>query len=148
LRKPVLGWGRWGRSRVYDETGRDISVTDGLWVITLGESGLLGLAGLMLMFTLPVWVLGWRARGLAREPRLLLAGGCVIVSLNLFNTIPNAPVLPPVNLLAGGLGTMAVAAARGARPASRRGRGGRGPDAEAEAPPWPRSIPMQTRSLP
>ena len=30
----LFGWGRWGRSRIYDEWGNDISVTDGRWIIT------------------------------------------------------------------------------------------------------------------
>ena len=37
--RPIFGWGRFGRSRVYDEYGKDISLTDGLWIITLGSSG-------------------------------------------------------------------------------------------------------------
>ena len=38
----LFGWGRWGRSRIYDEYGKDISLTDGRWVITLGQFGVLG----------------------------------------------------------------------------------------------------------
>ena len=30
LQRPIFGWGGWGRNRVYDESGRDIAVTDGL----------------------------------------------------------------------------------------------------------------------
>jgi hypothetical protein len=43
LRQPVFGWGGWGRSRVYDEMGRDISVTDGFWIIAFGQHGFVGL---------------------------------------------------------------------------------------------------------
>ncbi|MHC4067080.1 MAG: O-antigen ligase domain-containing protein, partial [Planctomycetota bacterium] len=42
LARPVFGWGRWGRARVYGEDGKDISATDGLWVIALGRTGLVG----------------------------------------------------------------------------------------------------------
>jgi hypothetical protein len=38
-----FGWGGYGRSRVYDETGKDISITDGLWIITYGTNGIFGL---------------------------------------------------------------------------------------------------------
>src|SRR5262249_33246564 len=39
----VFGWGRFGRSRVRDdETGKDLSLTDGRWIITLGSYGLVG----------------------------------------------------------------------------------------------------------
>lgn len=41
--QPFLGWGRWGRSRVYNDRGEDICLTDGLWVILLGQSGIVGL---------------------------------------------------------------------------------------------------------
>jgi hypothetical protein len=53
LQRPWLGWSRWGRSRVYDEDGRDISVTDGLWIIVLGVSGLTGLALFLSVLALP-----------------------------------------------------------------------------------------------
>src|SRR5205823_4753004 len=44
LEQPAFGWGGWGRSRVVDDTGRDLTVTDGLWVIALGDRGFFGLA--------------------------------------------------------------------------------------------------------
>ncbi len=31
--RPLFGWGGWGRNMVYDEKGRNASVTDGKWVI-------------------------------------------------------------------------------------------------------------------
>jgi O-antigen ligase len=38
--RPLLGWGRWGRNRIADpETGDDVSITDGLWILTMGEFG-------------------------------------------------------------------------------------------------------------
>ena len=37
-----FGWGRFGRSRIFDEWGSDVSVTDGRWTITLGQFGLFG----------------------------------------------------------------------------------------------------------
>jgi hypothetical protein len=52
LERPWLGWGRWGRSRIYDH-GRDISVTDGLWIITLGVAGSIGLVALGLTLAAP-----------------------------------------------------------------------------------------------
>ncbi|AMV36543.1 tetratricopeptide repeat protein [Planctomyces sp. SH-PL62] len=43
VQQPVFGWGGWGRSRVYTESGKDLTITDGLWVILLGSSGCVGL---------------------------------------------------------------------------------------------------------
>src|SRR5262249_23739426 len=51
-----FGWGRWGRSRVYDkETGQDVSVTDGRWIITLGQFGLFGFVTEFGLLMLPVF---------------------------------------------------------------------------------------------
>ena len=36
LDRPVFGWGGWGRSRLHDDQGRDVSVTDGLCIISAG----------------------------------------------------------------------------------------------------------------
>lgn len=55
LEGTVFGWGGYGRSRVYDESGRDISVTDGLWIITLGQNGIFGLAALLAAMQAPVF---------------------------------------------------------------------------------------------
>ncbi len=42
-RKPLAGWGSWGRNRVYNEdTGRSESTTDGMWIILIGSWGWLG----------------------------------------------------------------------------------------------------------
>lgn len=46
--RPIFGWGGWGRARVYDSAGYDLTITDGYWVIILGESGLIGLLSFML----------------------------------------------------------------------------------------------------
>ena len=55
--QPVFGWGGWGRSLVYDEhTGRDISPTDGMWIIFLGCYGCVGLLAWTTMMLLPPWL--------------------------------------------------------------------------------------------
>ena len=42
--------------RVYDsDTRRDISVTDGHWIITLGQAGLLGFIAEFGLLTLPIF---------------------------------------------------------------------------------------------
>lgn len=45
----ILGWGGWGRNRVYDYDWKgdwvDISVTDSLWIIMYGTNGIVGLIG-------------------------------------------------------------------------------------------------------
>jgi tetratricopeptide (TPR) repeat protein len=53
VEKPLFGWGGWGRSRIHDKRGRDISKTDGLWIIEFGSKGMLGLGSWLAAFLLP-----------------------------------------------------------------------------------------------
>ncbi|QDU70711.1 O-antigen ligase domain-containing protein [Mucisphaera calidilacus] len=56
LNRPVLGWGGWGRNRVKNEQGRDITITDGYWIIIFGVNGLVGLGAFTLAFSYPGYV--------------------------------------------------------------------------------------------
>lgn len=56
LQRPFFGWGGWGRARVTDDTGKDISITDGRWIIHLGNYGLVGLFCDYWMLLLPLFV--------------------------------------------------------------------------------------------
>lgn len=108
MQRPIIGWGGWGRSRVRDHTGKDISVTDAYWVIVIGTTGLLGLASFMLIVCGPAWRLltkfpkdGWsNPQALLIMPLLVLlpmyAQDC------LFNDMKN----PIFMVIAGGLITM------------------------------------------
>lgn len=54
--KPVFGWGGWGRSRVYDAgSGKDISTTDGTWVIIFGSQGWIGYIATFSLLCVPLW---------------------------------------------------------------------------------------------
>lgn len=105
LRQPVFGWGGWGRARVYDEEGRDVSVTDGLWVIVFGQYGLLGLAAMTASILLPVARLlrlypasRWGSPEIA--PAAALA---VLLILYMVDNLLNAMINPIFMLAAGGL---------------------------------------------
>jgi len=55
LKRPLFGWGGWGRSRVYDEEStEDESVTNGFWIIALGTRGYFGLFSVTLVLILPM----------------------------------------------------------------------------------------------
>ncbi len=54
LQGSFFGWGGYGRSRVYDETGKDISITDGLWIITFGGNGIYGLTMMVMAIQWPI----------------------------------------------------------------------------------------------
>jgi hypothetical protein len=105
MERPVFGWGRYGRNRVYSEdSGGDVSTTDGLWIIILGELGIVGFLAQFGLLALPVF------RALAslkfvrsRRDRVLMAALAVIVALDLIEQIPNASISPWSWLLAGAL---------------------------------------------
>jgi hypothetical protein len=100
--KPFLGWGGWARNRVFqEETGEDISVTDGEWIQrfgTWGWFGYLSLFGLFLSAAL-------RARSVVSggggERDVLLAGLALLLAVNCLDLIPNANLRPMTYLLAG-----------------------------------------------
>lgn len=121
LDQPVLGWGGWGRNRVYDETGKDISVTDGLWIIELGEFGIVGLVSVYLMILLPPALVLWRFRGrlwtAAAAPVMVLA---TLLILHGMDDVLNAMVNPIFILAMGGL--IALRPGAGPTPAPRRTR--------------------------
>ena len=56
LQGSFFGWGGYGRSRVYDEKGKDVSITDGLWIITYGTNGIYGLVVMVLTIQLPLFL--------------------------------------------------------------------------------------------
>jgi hypothetical protein len=113
--RPLLGWGGWGRNRVYDEfTGEDVSVTDGRWIIVVGVYGWLGYVAEFGLLALPL-ILAARRRALALASPASLALG-LILAANLIDLIPNASLTPITWLIAGALAgrleqTAAVAAA-------------------------------------
>ena len=105
LRQPVFGWGGWGRARVYDAEGNDISITDGLWIIVFGQYGLLGLAaftaavllpGLKLLRLYPVRQWSSPAVG----PAAVLA---VLLVIYMIDNLLNAMINPIFIVAAGGL---------------------------------------------
>lgn len=145
--QPVFGWGGWGRNRIYDDQGRDQSVTDGYWVMAIGTGGWVGYVAQMGLLCLPA--LGLALRWRRRAATAATAGIGVALAANLIDLIPNATLTPVTWLLAGALaGTLELvraphepvepapspapspaAAARPARP------GATGPEADRGIPP-------------
>ncbi len=110
LERPFLGWAGWKRNRVYDDFGRDISVTDGQWVLALGLYGVVGLTALFGWLLLPaVLCLARLQRDGPRDARNGSVAAVALISL-LFalDAIPNAMLNPVFVLLIGGLATLAT----------------------------------------
>lgn len=101
LEKPLAGWGIWGRWRVYDEAGQDISTSDGKWVSMLGERGWLGYLSFFGLLTFPVMLLG---RAHRRSPlSTATAGIALIMAGNLIYLIPNSAFNPIGWMMVGAL---------------------------------------------
>lgn len=99
-----FGWGRFGRSRVYDESGKDVSVTDGFWIIVLGTYGLFGFIAEFGLLVFPV-VRAVSAVKFVESKReaVLLGALALIIATNVVDLLPNATISPWTWLLAGAL---------------------------------------------
>jgi hypothetical protein len=104
----VFGWGRFGRNRVYVEdwqgVGADASVTDGRWIITLGQFGLFGFLAEFGLLAIGV-IYAAKAVRFAKsfQEKAFLAGLALIVSVNVVELLPNSTLGPWAWLLAGSL---------------------------------------------
>jgi hypothetical protein len=102
----IFGWGGWGRSRIYDATGKDISVTDSLWIITFGNFGTFGLVTWMGAMLLPVlaFVLLRYPPSTWLHPQVLPAAVLAIgLVLYVMDCMVNSMVNPIYTLIAGGI---------------------------------------------
>ncbi len=144
LQRPLFGWGGWGRSRVYNEKGEDITITDGLWIIIMGANGIVGVGSLILMLVLPPVVL--RCYHPAKQwshPMIAPAAVLGVIStLYMIDNLPNAMHNPIFLLVAGagiGYGITQVAPQR--RPLLAPGRSRANP--RSGAPQQPRRLPIR-----
>jgi hypothetical protein len=97
--RPLFGWGGWNRGRVYDEEGRDLSVTDGRWVIIFGQGGWVRYLAQYGLITVPILLLAFRRRSKGLEPATV--GLALVLAANLVDSIPNGGVHTVTWLLAG-----------------------------------------------
>jgi len=100
--QPLYGWGRYGRNRVFDpDTGKDLAVTDGLWIITFGQYGWLGFIGQFGLLSLGIFRALQAGRRLSGDISFLLAGLAATLAAIMINLIPNASLLPSTWMIAG-----------------------------------------------
>lgn len=102
LAQPLFGWGRWGGYRDVDELDGKV-VTDSLWIITLGQTGVVGLVCLTVVIVLPAVLLMYRTgmRGWHWPELAPAAGLAVMLLLFMIDSMFNS-MLNPIYLLAGG----------------------------------------------
>lgn len=101
----LFGWGGWGRARVYDEWGEDLTITDSLWIIVFGNNGLLGLVSLTASLLLPVigFCLTYHAGSWSHRKIAPAATLTVLLTLYMLDSIVNAMVNPIFTLACGGI---------------------------------------------
>ena len=85
-----FGWGGFGRNRVFDERGKDISVTDGEWIIRLGMRGIFGYVGSFGLLLFPV-LMARRRTTKIHDPtdRRIMGGLALLVAANAVDLLPN-----------------------------------------------------------
>ena len=104
LRK-YFGWGSWGRNRIYDPiSGKDISVTDGIWIIVLGMFGYMGFFSLFGLYCYVIFNLYFTCRKKGGEALSLYTSAlCLLYAINLVDLLPNSSLSMMTMLIGGGL---------------------------------------------
>lgn len=98
--RPLFGWGGYDRNRIFDQnSGEDLSITDGTWIIVIGNNGWIGYISVFGLLCLPM-VAAWR-----RRVRLNAASAALslILAVNLVDLLPNSSLSPMTWVLAGSL---------------------------------------------
>jgi len=98
-----FGWGGWARNRVQDaETGEDLAITDGRWIITFGQYGWFGFIAEFGLLSMSVFRAN-KALKLLKEKnsRNLLTAHALLVCLIMLDQLPNATLAPWMWLLSG-----------------------------------------------
>lgn len=105
LQKFWLGWGGWGRNRVYDIYGENLSVTDSLWIITLGRNGIVGLVSFVAILILPTILFIWCFPPKTWMHKQIAPAAVLTVCLHLyfFDLLLNGFYNPICTLACGGL---------------------------------------------
>jgi hypothetical protein len=106
----LFGWGGWGRNRIYNEWGRDISITDSLWIIAFGIYGIVGLFSITAALLLPIitFIQRYPVRSWAHRKVAPAATVAVLLALYMLDCILNAMVNPIYALACGGLAGIAL----------------------------------------
>lgn len=98
--RPVFGWGGYSRNRVFDERGRNLSITDGSWILEMGVGG-------WVRYLAVFGLLCWPIIGLFISKRDRIDPTCTLLALllcgKLIDLIPNSGMVPYVWLMAGAL---------------------------------------------
>jgi hypothetical protein len=99
--RPYFGWGGWGRNRVYNERGEDVTITDGAWIIAYSSGGWARYIAELGLLTYGMLALALRWRRYELDPATAVLS--IVLAANLLDLIPNATRTDITLLLAGAL---------------------------------------------
>jgi hypothetical protein len=113
FKQPAFGWGYSGRFLVHDQDGDIISTPDGLWVIALGENGIVGLSLITLAILLPAVLVLMRfpPRAWGHPMVAPAVAMAVILAAHMIDNLANAMLSPLFTLPMGALGSVYLATA-------------------------------------
>ena len=114
--KPLFGWGGWGRNRIYNaDYAKDVTITDGGWIIYFGLFGWFGYLALFGLFAVSVVRLNGAIKTAEPVDAIVSGGIALILAINIADMLPNANLTPLTFVLAGSIARK-VAATRKRRP--------------------------------
>ncbi len=88
--KPLTGWGSWGRNHVFNEdTGAQLSVTDGIWIIVFGGAGWVGYISMIGLACFPVFLIWAKQKNIDKIPYSTLCLAAIVGVYSL-DQIPNS----------------------------------------------------------
>ena len=120
--KPWFGWGTWGRNRVFDEeSGKDVSITDGGWILRFGTFGWFGYLALFGIFATAVYSALSDVKGPVTPATIAVGGLTLMLAVNLMDVVPNAFLLPFSYILAGSVSARLRVSTRERKAGSRAG---------------------------
>lgn len=138
MKKPWLGWSTvYGRNMLYDNWGSVMTVTDGGWIIALGNGGIIGLALYNVIPVVGILTVARRIKHIADpRSRLLLASMTLYLALTWIDVLPNGSFNQLPQFLSG-----ALCAVSGTLVRQKRGVAGAKQKAKPKTslPPRPRS---------
>jgi hypothetical protein len=122
MQQPLLGWGGWKRSHVLDQNMVDTTIPDGLWIILLGENGLVGIGAFVLLALGSAFLVWYRIpTRFWRDPACAAAVAlAVVVMLYMIDSLFNATFNSVTALVIGAVASISGIAKRtfgSARPA-------------------------------
>ncbi|MEP2533941.1 O-antigen ligase family protein [Shimia sp.] len=100
-KRPLFGWGGWGRNRVYEENGANTTITDGYWTIAITGGGWVRYLSEFMLLGLPVVLLFLRRRRYEIGPEG--AAMALITAVWMTELVPNASLTTALWMAAGSL---------------------------------------------